>query len=97
MGEFAGAFHDADRVEVLDIYAASEEPIAGVDSRALVKEIRAVSGNGVAYAASVPEAVEALVRGAKDGDVILAGGWECVGGGAFLLEALGQKLNTVAR
>ncbi len=29
MGEFATAFKDADRVEVLDIYAASEEPIAG--------------------------------------------------------------------
>src|ERR1700704_6224797 len=50
MGEFSVAFGDADRVEVLDIYAASEEPIAGVDARALVKEIRAAGGNGVAYA-----------------------------------------------
>ena len=37
MGEFATAFDDADTVQVLDIYAASEEPIAGVDSKALVK------------------------------------------------------------
>ena len=39
MAEFAGAFEDADTVEVLDIYAASEEPIAGVDAQALVKAI----------------------------------------------------------
>src|SRR6266436_8338707 len=71
MAEFAGAFHDADTIQVLDIYAASEEPIAGVDAKALVKEIRAASGNGVEYAASVSEAVATLVREAKAGDVIL--------------------------
>ncbi len=43
MTEFAGAFEDADRVQVLDIYAASEEPIAGVDAPALVK---AMTGGG---------------------------------------------------
>jgi UDP-N-acetylmuramate--alanine ligase len=92
MGEFAGAFGDADRVEVLDIYAASEEPIAGVDARTLVKEIRAVSGNGVEYAASVPEGVAALVREAKAGDVILTlGAGSVSGAGTVLLEALGQK------
>ena len=29
MGEFAASFGDANTVEVLDIYAASEEPIEG--------------------------------------------------------------------
>jgi UDP-N-acetylmuramate--alanine ligase len=92
MGEFAGAFHDADRVEVLDIYAASEEPIAGVDAKALVKEIRAAGGNGVEYAASVPEAVGALVREAKAGDVILTLGAGSVSqAGAALLDGLGAK------
>jgi UDP-N-acetylmuramate--alanine ligase len=89
MAEFAGAFGDADRVEVLDIYAASEEPIAGVTAEALVKEIAA---KGVEYAASVPAAVAALVREAKDGDVILtlgAGSVSQVGG--MVLEALERK------
>jgi UDP-N-acetylmuramate--alanine ligase len=89
MGEFSVAFGDADRVEVLDIYAASEEPIAGVDARALVKEIRAAGGNGVAYAASVPEAVAALVREAKAGDVILTLGAGSVShAGTALLDGL---------
>jgi UDP-N-acetylmuramate--alanine ligase len=89
MAEFAGAFGDADRVEVLDIYAASEEPIAGVTAEALVKEIAA---KGVEYAASVPAAVAALVREAKDGEVILtlgAGSVSQVGG--MVLEALEGK------
>jgi UDP-N-acetylmuramate--alanine ligase len=89
MGEFAGAFGDADRVEVLDIYAASEEPIAGVDARALVKEI---GTEGVEYAASVGAGVAALVREAKAGDVILTlGAGSVSGAGAALMEALGGK------
>ena len=46
MAEFAGAFKDADTVEVLDIYAASEEPIPGVDAEALVKAIRGKGEGG---------------------------------------------------
>ena len=87
MTEFAGAFGDADFVEVLDIYAASEEPIAGVTAQALVKEIGRA---GVAYAGSVAEGVEALAREAKEGDVILTLGAGSVSqAGALLLEALG--------
>ena len=42
MDEFARAFHQADSVFVLDIYAASEKPIEGVTAEALVERIRAV-------------------------------------------------------
>src|SRR5215469_2703592 len=87
MKEFAGAFGDADRVEVLDIYAASEEPIADVTAEALVK---AIGRDGVRYAASLNEGVEALVREARDGDVILTLGAGSVShAGALLLERLG--------
>jgi UDP-N-acetylmuramate--alanine ligase len=86
MREFAGAFGDADRVEVLDIYAASEEPVAGVTAEALVK---AIGRDGVRYAASVNEGVEALVREAREGDVILTLGAGSVShAGALLLERL---------
>jgi len=89
MTEFAGAFGDADRVEVLDIYAASEEPIAGVTAEALVKEIGRA---GVVYAGSVAAAVEALAREARAGDVILTLGAGSVSqAGPLLLEALGTN------
>src|ERR1700733_5899391 len=89
MTEFAGAFKDADTVEVLDIYAASEEPIAGVDAQALVKEIDAVGAGAVKYAASMAQAVDALVHEAREGDVILTLGAGSVSqAGPMLLEAL---------
>ena len=40
MDEFARSFHQADRVLVLDIYAASEQPIEGVTAEALVDRMR---------------------------------------------------------
>jgi len=68
MSEFATAFDDADTVQVLDIYAASEEPITGVDSPTLV---RAIGRKEVQYASSFEEAIHRVVAQAADGDVIL--------------------------
>jgi UDP-N-acetylmuramate--alanine ligase len=85
MAEFSGAFRDADRVEVLDIYAASEEPIDGVNAESLV---RAVGDHGVRYADSISAGVEALVRDAREGDVIMTLGAGSVSqaGGTILAE-----------
>ncbi len=68
MDEFATAFEEADGVQVLDIYAASEAPIAGITGMALAK---AIHGPQVEYAASVQEAVNRVVQKATDGDLIL--------------------------
>jgi UDP-N-acetylmuramate--alanine ligase len=68
MAEFVQAFDDAATVEMLDIYAASEEPIPGVTAQALVA---AIGREGVEYAASSTEAIERVVAQAEDGDVIL--------------------------
>lgn len=84
MGEFAAAFADADTVEVLDIYAASEEPIAGVTAEALVG---AIAREGAEYAVSTEEAVERVVKRAGDGDVILTQGAGSVSGIAPLVLA----------
>jgi UDP-N-acetylmuramate--alanine ligase len=89
MTEFAGAFQDADTVEVLDIYAASEEPIDGVNAEALVKAMRGAGGERVEYAESVQSAVKGLVEEAKAGDVILTLGAGSVSqAGTVLLEGL---------
>ena len=91
MTEFAEAFGDADTVEVLDIYAASEEPIAGVTGKVLAGEIARASDGGkrVEYAASVGEAVARLVEVAEPGDVVMTLGAGSVSGIApVLVEAL---------
>ena len=89
--EFARAFADADSLEVLDIYAASEEPIAGVDAAGLAEAIRRTGtvGGGVEYSESMTAGVEALAARAKEGDVILTLGAGSVSqAGAMLLAAL---------
>jgi UDP-N-acetylmuramate--alanine ligase len=89
--EFARAFADADTLHVLDIYAASEEPIPGVDATSLVEAIRrtATVAGGVAYAGSMAEGVAALVREARGGDVVLTLGAGSVSqASSLLLEVL---------
>ena len=89
MTEFGAAFRDADTVRVLDIYAASEDAIAGVDAPALVKAVEAMGGVEVKYAGSVAEGVAGLVRDAEAGDVLLTLGAGSVSqAGTVLLEAL---------
>jgi len=40
LNEFAGSFEQADYLIITDIYAASEQPIRGVDAQALLKKIK---------------------------------------------------------
>jgi UDP-N-acetylmuramate--alanine ligase len=91
MPEFARAFADADTVVVLDIYAASEEPIAGVDAQGLVEAITRTGTvcGGVRYAESMAAGVETLVKAAREGDVVLTLGAGSVSqASGMLLEAL---------
>jgi len=69
--EFRDCFQAADVVRVLDIYAASETPIPGVDALALVK---AMDGADVRYSGSFEEAVDQIVGIAKPGDLVLTMG-----------------------
>jgi UDP-N-acetylmuramate--alanine ligase len=46
MEDFAGAFGDADAVQVLDIYAASEQPIEGITGETLAAGVCGVDGGG---------------------------------------------------
>lgn len=71
MAEFAASFRDADVLQVLDIYAASEQPIPGVNTPALVAEIRRTGHRAVFHAESMEQAVQALAAEAREGDVIL--------------------------
>ena len=68
LDEFGGAFQDADRVVVLPIYAASEEPIPGVTAERLVGVIK---GTRAEYAAEFGAAVAAIIAQAREGDLIL--------------------------
>jgi len=87
MEDFAGSFGEADGVEVVDIYAASEEPIAGITSESLVKAIG--RADEVRYAGSMDEALARLAAKAEDGDVVVTlGAGNVSQAGPQLLERL---------
>jgi UDP-N-acetylmuramate--alanine ligase len=71
MDEFATAFEDADSLVVLDIYAASEAPIEGVNSEALVRQISEKGKPPASYAGSFAEGVARVAAAAHPGDMIL--------------------------
>jgi UDP-N-acetylmuramate--alanine ligase len=71
MDEFGRAFHHADSVFVMDIYAASEKPIEGVSAEKLVERIRQFGHRGAEYVGTMDRGVDAAVAAAADGDVIV--------------------------
>jgi len=91
MEDFAGAFGDADSLQVLDIYAASEKPIEGVTGEVLATRVREASGKLVAYAGSMEEAVTRLAGDARPGDVVMTmGAGNVSAAGGMLLEKLSE-------
>ena len=68
MAEFTHAFDQADTVQMLDIYAASEDPIAGVSAEALVS---AINRSEVEFASSFQQAAEKEASIARSGDLVL--------------------------
>ena len=71
MDDFARAFHQADSVFVLDIYAASEQPIEGVTAQALVDRIEAFGHHNARYVESMDAGIAAVAAVAREGDAIL--------------------------
>ena len=69
--DFAGAFHQADCVYVLDIYAASEKPIEGVNSAIMVERMREYGHRSAIHAGTADAAVDAVIAGAREGDLVM--------------------------
>jgi UDP-N-acetylmuramate--alanine ligase len=69
--EFAKAFEQAEVVYVLDIYAAGEEPIPGIDGKTLVEKIRGAGHPAVHWVNGDPGLVNRLREDLKEGDVLM--------------------------
>jgi len=69
--DFAGCFGEADTIFIADVYAAGEDPIAGIDRDALVAAIRA-KGHPDARALAGPEALAPEIATlAAPGDLVI--------------------------
>ncbi len=71
LDEFGTAFHQADNLYLLDIYAASEPALQGVSAQALLERIRSFGHRSAHYVASLDEGVEAVTSSAEAGDLIV--------------------------
>lgn len=97
MEEFIRAFDDADTVIVLDIYAASEQPIPGITGEVLANRLTSAGSRDVRYAASFAEAAQAISGVPEEGDMILTLGAGSISQlGPMILERL-QARHAVAR
>ncbi|HVP63775.1 MAG TPA: UDP-N-acetylmuramate--L-alanine ligase [candidate division Zixibacteria bacterium] len=97
MDEFAKAFTDADRLLVLDIYAASEQQIAGVTGLALAQKIHCAGDRPAEFAASFDAAIAEAAQ-ADAGDIVITLGAGSVSQlGPQILERLKAKVASVAR
>jgi UDP-N-acetylmuramate--alanine ligase len=76
-------------VHLLDIYAASEQPIEGVTAEVLAERLRGFGHRAVHYAGAIDRAVDSVLTVAGEGDLVLTLGagnvWQA---GDTLLERL---------
>jgi UDP-N-acetylmuramate--alanine ligase len=79
LDEFGPALRDADEIVLTDIYAAGEEPIAGITLDALAAAIRRGAGRPVHVVPSLDEMVTRLVDMARPGDAVITLGAGSIG------------------
>ena len=89
--EFMGAFSDVDRVVVTDVYAASEDPIEGVNSEAFTNELKEkIDIPCENITGSIQEVAKKLFPTLKSGDIV-------IGLGAGTITNLGKELLTLSK
>jgi len=71
MSEFALAFNNADVLYVLDIYAASEQPIEGVTAEVLTENIKKFGHKNVTYIGDIDNAAERVCADLLPGDLVI--------------------------
>jgi UDP-N-acetylmuramate--alanine ligase len=92
MTAFGPALAAADHVVLTDIYAAGEDPIPGITLDSLAQAIRRDVHVPVDVAPTLDDAVRAVVRAARPGDLVITLGAGSIGSVPDrLIEALGSK------
>jgi len=76
---FGPALKDADEIVLTDIYAAGEEPIAGITIEKLADAIRSGSGRPLHLAKRLDEVIPIVVHIARPGDVVITLGAGSIG------------------
>lgn len=91
--EFSTAFHGADVLLLTEIYAASEQPIAGINGMALLEGIRRHGQKNAHYVEELEGLVQTVIPMLQPGDIVLTlGAGNICQVGEELLSRLEQEL-----
>ena len=71
MDEFALSFNNADVVYVVDIYAASEQPIEGITAEILTENIKKYGHKNVNYHGDLDTVADAVIPNLQEGDLVI--------------------------
>jgi UDP-N-acetylmuramate--alanine ligase len=71
MDEFALAFNNADVLYVLDIYAASEQPIEGITAEILTENIKKYGHKNATYIGDIDTAANRVAEDLQTGDLVI--------------------------
>ncbi len=71
MDEFASAFNNADVLFVTDIYAASENPIEGINAEVLTGRIKSYGHKNAEYVGALEGCPEILLQHVREGDLVI--------------------------
>ncbi|MEO7539194.1 MAG: UDP-N-acetylmuramate--L-alanine ligase [Pyrinomonadaceae bacterium] len=71
MDDFVVAFNNADVLFILDIYAASEQPIEGITAETLTENIRRYGHKNAAYIGDLKTATEKVCQVLQPGDLVI--------------------------
>jgi UDP-N-acetylmuramate--alanine ligase len=69
--EFMRSFNDCSLVLVMDVYAAGEAPIDGIDGESLVRDLRHHGHKGAVYTPGSAEVLRHVHSVARKGDVVI--------------------------
>jgi UDP-N-acetylmuramate--alanine ligase len=96
--EFGGCFTEADRVWVLDVYAAGEPPIPGISAKTIVESAAQQGAKHVVEAGPAAQAVTAVLAEVRPGDTVITLGagdvWKL---GDEVLRQLGTQVEAGGR
>ena len=97
LDDFGTAFHQADDVYLLDIYAASEPEIEGVSGAALADKVRSYGHRSVHFVPAMAEGIAKIAAAAEPGDLIITLGAGSVSqAGEKILQLLREAANGTA-
>ncbi len=92
LDDFGRAFYSADVVLVTDIYAASEDPIPGIDGVRFAESVEQHGHKHVEYAGSVGDGAARIAEIAQEGDIVLTmGAGNVSSAGEEILRRLREK------